>query len=115
MKYMLFLFQVIERHMNQELPFMASENIIMAMVKAGGNRQVRSYNTIQGCRNGGGQGEGWRKQTDFFIIIVCRFFVGFQHHCHIDRDLDKLISADILALLFPHVVCVCCPAGFTIT
>lgn len=33
--------KVIERHMAQELPFMATENIIMAVVKAGGNRQVR--------------------------------------------------------------------------
>uniref|UniRef100_A0A8C8GAC6 Adenylosuccinate lyase n=1 Tax=Oncorhynchus tshawytscha TaxID=74940 RepID=A0A8C8GAC6_ONCTS len=31
--------KVIERHIHQELPFMATENIIMAMVKAGGNRQ----------------------------------------------------------------------------
>ncbi|XP_076035563.1 adenylosuccinate lyase [Oratosquilla oratoria] len=31
--------KVIERHIMQELPFMAMENIIMAMVKAGGNRQ----------------------------------------------------------------------------
>jgi len=35
-----FALQVIDRHIRQELPFMASENIIMAMVKAGGNRQV---------------------------------------------------------------------------
>ena len=33
--------QVIERHIKQELPFMASENIIMAVVKNGGDRQVR--------------------------------------------------------------------------
>ncbi|XP_071477011.1 adenylosuccinate lyase-like [Diadema antillarum] len=32
--------KVIERHILQELPFMASENIIVAMVKEGGNRQV---------------------------------------------------------------------------
>lgn len=32
---------VIARHIDQELPFMASENVIMAMVKAGGDRQVR--------------------------------------------------------------------------
>lgn len=32
--------KVIQRHMDQELPFMATENIIMAMVKAGGDRQV---------------------------------------------------------------------------
>ncbi|KAI9208077.1 L-Aspartase-like protein [Polychytrium aggregatum] len=32
--------QVIRRRILQELPFMATENIIMAMVKAGGDRQV---------------------------------------------------------------------------
>jgi adenylosuccinate lyase len=32
--------KVIERHIKQELPFMSAENIIMAMVKAGGDRQV---------------------------------------------------------------------------
>ncbi|KAG8138108.1 putative Adenylosuccinate lyase protein [Naja naja] len=31
--------KVIARHIEQELPFMSTENIIMAMVKAGGNRQ----------------------------------------------------------------------------
>lgn len=31
--------KVIEKHISQELPFMASENILMAVVKAGGNRQ----------------------------------------------------------------------------
>lgn len=35
-----FKLQVIEKHISQELPFMASENIIMAMVKAGASRQV---------------------------------------------------------------------------
>lgn len=32
--------KVIERHIKQELPFMSTENIIMAMVKQGGDRQV---------------------------------------------------------------------------
>lgn len=32
--------KVIERHIKQELPFMSAENIIMAMVKNGGDRQV---------------------------------------------------------------------------
>jgi len=31
--------EVIKKHINDELPFIATENIIMAMVKAGGNRQ----------------------------------------------------------------------------
>lgn len=32
--------QIIRRRIQQELPFMATENVIMAMVKAGGDRQV---------------------------------------------------------------------------
>ena len=32
--------KVIEKHINEELPFMATENIIMAVVEAGGDRQV---------------------------------------------------------------------------
>ncbi|XP_039971020.1 adenylosuccinate lyase [Bactrocera neohumeralis] len=32
--------KVIERHIAQELPFMSTENVIMAMVKAGGDRQI---------------------------------------------------------------------------
>ena len=32
--------KVIERHILQELPFMATENIIMAIVKKGGDRQI---------------------------------------------------------------------------
>ncbi|GAB0093676.1 Adenylosuccinate lyase [Sergentomyia squamirostris] len=32
--------KIIERHIFEELPFMATENVIMAMVKAGGDRQV---------------------------------------------------------------------------
>ena len=31
---------MIEKHVMQELPFLASENIIMSMVKLGANRQV---------------------------------------------------------------------------
>ncbi|ELU16983.1 hypothetical protein CAPTEDRAFT_157033 [Capitella teleta] len=39
--------KVIERHIRQELPFMATENIIMAMVKLGANRQVCHENIRQ--------------------------------------------------------------------
>ena len=31
--------KVIEKHVKEELPFMAAENILMASVKAGGSRQ----------------------------------------------------------------------------
>ena len=37
---------VIARHVAQELPFMSAENIIMAMVKAGGDRQVRKISAL---------------------------------------------------------------------
>lgn len=32
--------KVIQKRINQELPFMSAENVIMAMVKKGGDRQV---------------------------------------------------------------------------
>lgn len=35
--------QVINQHVNNELPFMASENIVIAVVNHGGNRQVRFF------------------------------------------------------------------------
>jgi adenylosuccinate lyase len=37
---------VIRRHVAQELPFMATENIIMAMVRAGADRQVHKINSL---------------------------------------------------------------------
>lgn len=47
--------KVIEKHIKEELPFMATENILMDAVKAGGNRQVlhekiRQYSIIAGNR-----------------------------------------------------------------
>ena len=39
--------KVIAKYVTQELPFMSTENIIMAMVKAGGDRQVTDHlNTL---------------------------------------------------------------------
>ena len=40
--------KVIERHILQELPFMATENIIMAIVKKGGDRQA-AHEKIRVC------------------------------------------------------------------
>jgi hypothetical protein len=37
---------VIEKHIKQELPFIATENILMAVVKAGGNRQVNGFSGL---------------------------------------------------------------------
>lgn len=38
--------KVIEKHIRQELPFMSTENIIMAVVKAGGDRQVSACHFV---------------------------------------------------------------------
>ena len=57
--------KVIEKHMMAELPFMATENIIMDAVKAGGDRQVQIQNTIN-CK------EAFRNtQTLVRRIIQC--------------------------------------------
>ncbi|XXQ39574.1 Adenylosuccinate lyase [Plasmodiophora brassicae] len=45
---------VIEKHVNAELPFMATENILMACVQAGGDRQavheaIREHSMAAGC------------------------------------------------------------------
>lgn len=37
--------KIIERHIQQELPFMATENVIMEMVRKGADRQVRKHFT----------------------------------------------------------------------
>lgn len=47
--------KVIERHINEELPFMATENILMAAVKRGGDRQdlherIRQHSMAAGAR-----------------------------------------------------------------
>lgn len=56
--------KVIERRINAELPFMATENIIMAMVKAGGDRQechekirVLSQQAAQVVKEQGGEND----------------------------------------------------------
>ena len=46
--------KVIERHVLEELPFMASENIMMDAVKRGGNRQ-ELHERIRVPLPGGGQ------------------------------------------------------------
>lgn len=58
--------KVIERHIRQELPFMATENIIMAVVQAGGNRQV-----TQLVQPWGGSADRW-----------CLNGICFLQDCH---------------------------------
>lgn len=69
---------VISRHISQELPFMATENIIMAMVRAGGDRQechehirVLSHQAARVVKEDGGENDLIErvKQDSYFAPI----------------------------------------------
>ncbi|ELU45114.1 adenylosuccinate lyase [Rhizoctonia solani AG-1 IA] len=64
--------KVIERRISQELPFMATENIIMAIVKAGGDRQVLSHQAARVVKEEGGENDLIKriKAEPFFAPIV---------------------------------------------
>ncbi|KAJ1811534.1 adenylosuccinase ade13, partial [Coemansia sp. RSA 2599] len=70
--------KVIERRIRSELPFMATENIIMAMVKKGGDRQecheeirVLSHQAAAVVKQEGGENDLIErvKNTDYFAPI----------------------------------------------
>ncbi|KAL1936113.1 hypothetical protein VTP01DRAFT_247 [Rhizomucor pusillus] len=70
--------KVIERRINQELPFMATENVIMAMVKKGGDRQecheqirVLSHQAAHVVKMEGGENDLIEriKKTEYFKPI----------------------------------------------
>uniref|UniRef100_A0A2K6EZ27 Adenylosuccinate lyase n=1 Tax=Propithecus coquereli TaxID=379532 RepID=A0A2K6EZ27_PROCO len=79
--------KVIERRIRQELPFMATENIIMAMVKAGGSRQdchekirVLSQQAAAVVKQEGGDNDLIERiQADAYFRPI---------HSHLDRLLD---------------------------
>ena len=50
--------KVIERHLQDELPFMATENLLMAAVAAGGDRQQLQHERILHLHSRGGRGPG---------------------------------------------------------
>lgn len=57
--------KVIERRINQELPFMSAENLIMAMVKKGGDRQVCHEKIRVLSQEAGAQVKQFGKDNDF--------------------------------------------------
>ena len=62
--------RVIQRHVQQELPFMAAENIIMAMVKEGADRQV-----------GVGEGAGIGRER-WVLLLVTQCGAGAETMFH---------------------------------
>lgn len=72
---------IIARHIAAELPFMATENVIMAMVRAGGDRQicherirVLSHQAAKVVKEEGGENDLIEriKKDDYFQPIVSR-------------------------------------------
>ena len=62
--------EVIAKHIKQELPFMTAENVIMAVVKRGGNRQVRktSYGKFNLTSSKIRRGKDKNMSLDFSLI-----------------------------------------------
>lgn len=80
--------KVIERHIAQELPFMATENIIMAMVQAGGDRQVCHEKIRVLSHEAGAQVKQLGKDNDLIERIK-----GDSYFAPIINRLDKMLDA----------------------
>lgn len=80
--------KVIERHIAQELPFMATENIIMAMVQAGGDRQVCHEKIRVLSHEAGAQVKQHGKDNDLIERVK-----NDQYFTPIIGQLDKILDA----------------------
>ncbi|XP_061567027.1 adenylosuccinate lyase [Cololabis saira] len=106
--------KVIERHIRHELPFMATENIIMAMVKAGGNRQdchekirVLSQEAAAVVKQEGGDNDLLaRVQKDpYFKPILGQLDALLEPKTFIGRapqQVGRFLSEEIRPLLEPY-------------
>lgn len=79
--------KVIERNIAQELPFMATENVIMAMVQAGGDRQVCHEKIRVLSHEAGAQVKQHGKDNDLIERIR-----GDAYFAPILGDLDKILD-----------------------
>nr|XP_061805173.1 adenylosuccinate lyase-like isoform X2 [Nerophis lumbriciformis] len=106
--------KVIERHIRHELPFMATENIIMAMVKAGGNRQdchekirVLSQEAAAVVKQEGGDNDLLaRVQADpYFAPILGQLDAILDPKTFIGRapqQVSRFLSEEVRPLLEPY-------------
>ncbi|KAJ8945735.1 hypothetical protein NQ314_009098 [Rhamnusium bicolor] len=79
--------KVIERRINQELPFMSAENLIMAMVKKGGDRQVCHEKIRVLSHEAGAQVKQFGKDNDFLDRVRAD-----PYFTPIINDLDGLLN-----------------------
>ncbi|XP_018580353.1 adenylosuccinate lyase [Anoplophora glabripennis] len=79
--------KVIERRINQELPFMSAENLIMAMVKKGGDRQVCHEKIRVLSQEAGAQVKQFGKDNDFLDRVR-----GDSYFSPILSEIDSLLD-----------------------
>lgn len=79
--------KVIERRINQELPFMSTENIIMAIVKKGGDRQICHEKIRLLSQEAGAQVKQEGKDNDFLDRVRAD-----SYFAPILNDLDQLLQ-----------------------
>jgi len=79
--------KVIERHIGQELPFMATENVILAMVKAGGDRQECHERIRVLSQQAGARVKEEGKENDLMERIQTDDYFGPIH-----QQLDQLLN-----------------------
>ncbi|CAG8499816.1 13808_t:CDS:2 [Funneliformis mosseae] len=105
--------KVIERHIAQELPFMATENVIMALVKKGGDRQqyheeirVLSHQAASKVKEGGENDLIERiKKTEYFkpiwneleSLLDSKTFIG-----RAPQQVDKFLKDYVEPALKPY-------------
>jgi adenylosuccinate lyase len=79
--------KIIERHINEELPFMATENILMEAVKKGGDRQLlhEEIRTLSQAAAYAVKAEG--KDNDLLQRILASGKFGLEQ-----RDLDRILD-----------------------
>ncbi|KAH6560822.1 hypothetical protein BASA50_007707 [Batrachochytrium salamandrivorans] len=106
--------QVIARRISQELPFMATENIIMAMVKGGGDRQtcheeirVLSHQAARCVKEEGGENDLIEriKATPYFAPIVPHLATLLDPKTFIGcapRQVTKFLALEVTPALSPY-------------
>ncbi|TPX38701.1 adenylosuccinate lyase [Synchytrium endobioticum] len=106
--------KVISRRISQELPFMATENIIMAMVKAGGDRQacheeirVLSHQASSQVKHEGGENDLIErvKNSEYFKPVWIQLDVLLDPAAFIGRapqQVDRFLADEVEPALAPY-------------
>lgn len=85
--------KVIERHIAQELPFMSAENVIMAMVKHGGDRQICHEKIRVLSHEAGAQVKKFGKDNDLVERIKADpYFAPILNQLHEILDANTFIG-----------------------